>query len=388
MSEDDVPLLVRDPSKLVEQSSAKRPVKKTPKKKRKIPTEENHLSTRPSRKAKQDAANRISKQFTPAKDSDRSEDTNVPESSHIESEEKTPSPSMSPNGINTNSADPLQHKIILPSKTTSPERTAAKYRIVSNDVVSKLGAVLQLRPSPLKSSESRNLDLGNKVTLLQDSGSKSKQDKLHVIVSPPPSQAAIKHRPNLLKESSGLRTILPKPRSGSRPNDTHPNFNLITVPRNEKLSRQSSVDNVMPILRTTSTQTESNSSDTERLVFKILDCDSKLSVFTGLPSYDVLDKITDATLGMVMSNKTTISDIEPTMRMWIMLTCTKFMLGISTEALSVMYDISEEECQKVIEKTSLFLRKTLSLPDCQKYVWMLPNEVLKGIADFSESMVC
>lgn len=208
-----------------------------------------------------------------------------------------------------------------------------------------------------------------------------------------------------MKEPLGLRPILPKPSSvqvlSEKPCIS--SFNVIPFPRVEKPRVEKPwvekprvekkappaapvFDGVMHITRTTSTQTDLN--ETDGLFLKILDCDSKLTVFTGLPSYDVLDKITDATLRMVISNKATINDIESTMRMWIMLTCTKFMLGISSEALSVMYEVSEEECQKIIEKTSLFLRKTLSLPDCQKYVWALPSNVLNGIADYSDSMIC
>ncbi|XP_034243053.1 LOW QUALITY PROTEIN: uncharacterized protein LOC117646302 [Thrips palmi] len=350
-------------------------VKKNSVKKKKSSIEK--PSSRPSRKAKQDAVNRISKQFIPAKDSEDSNPQNSPE----EVDKNAQNLSKSPNGIaNTNSENPPPKKLILSTSSMSPERASAKYRIVSKDVVSKLGTVVSLKPSPVVSNnfEERRKNM----TVLQEPGSKSKQDQqIHLIVSPPPVSQAY-----LSTESMGLRSILPKPSNVSSFIDKPPitAFNLITVPRIDR-NFTDSFDSVTPIARSSSTQTETKSS--ERFVLKILDCDSKLSVFTGLPSYDVLDKITDATLRMVIRNKTTISDIEPTMRLWIMLTCTKFMLGISTEALSVMYDLSIDECQKVVEKTSLFLRKTLSLPDCQKYVFMIPNQVLNGIADFSDSMI-
>lgn len=381
--------VVSEVEKSVDHTDASTPLKK--KYKKRIHSSE-IASSRPSRKAKQDAANRISKQFIPAKDCDHAEDA---QTSPKESEGTASNPSEPPTVTNTESVHSPPRKIVLKSASKSPERSSAKYRIVSNDLISKVSAP---RPSVLSSKISNDWkEVGHKITVLQESGSKLRHDKIHVRVAPPPPQS----NAVFVMESGGLRSILPKPGTSLSPpidKSRVSSFNLASFPRAENksspssmrqdtVSHASSFDNVMPILRTTHTQTASSRAQIERPVNQILDSDSKLCVFTGLPSYDVLDNITDATLRMVLRNKSTINEIEPTMRLWIMMTCTKFMLGISTEAVSILYDIPEEEAGKVIEKTSLFLRKTLSLPDCQKYVWILPNKVLNGIADFSESVI-
>lgn len=158
-------------------------------------------------------------------------------------------------------------------------------------------------------------------------------------------------------------------------------FDLGGTSSNEAHSRDS--NDLVPFSQTVATQTEKCFNGRE--IVKILDCDKKLFVMSGIPSFEVLDSLSDATLKMVMNNTALINDMEPTLREWIVMTCTKFMLSISFEALSVMFEMSEDESQRIVEKTCLFLRKTLSLPECQKYIWSLPSEILDGIADFSDS---
>ncbi|XP_052130048.1 uncharacterized protein LOC113204873 isoform X3 [Frankliniella occidentalis] len=177
---------------------------------------------------------------------------------------------------------------------------------------------------------------------------------------------------------TNIRSLLPQ--NGMENQSARSDMGLKTSPSNY-LPFGSSVE---PILRTTGTQT--SVARTNKFL-NILDSDRKLCVFSGIPSFEVLENITDATLKMVMNSEAMRSDIQPTMREWIIITCTKFMLNISIEAVSIMFGLAEDECLRIVEKTSLFLRRTLSLPDGQKYVWCLPGDVLNGIADFSDGAV-
>ncbi|KAJ1527314.1 hypothetical protein ONE63_008832 [Megalurothrips usitatus] len=166
------------------------------------------------------------------------------------------------------------------------------------------------------------------------------------------------------------------------------NIEISAVDKNTNIEEcAANTNSVIPLLRSTCSQTTVGSFEQGRDMLRILDCDSKLQVFSGIPSYNVLQSITDATLSMMMTNRDMINDIEPTMRDWIIVTCTKFMLGISTEALAVMFELDASECERIVEKTSLFLRKTISLPECQRFVWVLPESVLSGIAEFSDKVI-
>lgn len=231
-----------------------------------------------------------------------------------------------------------------------PERLSARSSIVSHNILSKLGTPFELSTSPKRSKE----------------GEQNQQMLSSRTIAIPE-----------LMETTDTQQI---------------ESNTVTVGPKEFENMHTSSDRsngcyVLPLKRTTGTQTNLEGVNQNREIIRILDTDRKLKIFCGMPSFDTLDSLTDSTLKMVMNNQAMISDIEPTMREWIILTCTKFKLGLPLEALSVMFEVPEEECRKIVEKTCLFLRKTLSLPDCQRFVWDLPAEVLTGIADMSDEII-
>ncbi|KAK3910501.1 Zinc finger protein CONSTANS-LIKE 12 [Frankliniella fusca] len=233
------------------------------------------------------------------------------------------------------------------------ERTVARSFIVSKDILSKLGSKLGYQNS-----------------------SPTAVEKSPIITSVY-SNYQNPHEKSSTPVITNIRSLLPQNRANRPVTNTF---------KTSVGSQRPFANSIKPLLSTTSTQTAAGSFGRSHKFLHIIDSDRKLCIFSGIPSFDVLEKITDTTLKMVMSQAMR-SEIQPTMREWIIVTCTKFMLNISIEALAVMFELDEDECSRIVEKTSLFLRKTLSLPDGQKFVWSLPTDVLNGIADFSDGAV-
>ncbi|KAE8739537.1 hypothetical protein FOCC_FOCC014957 [Frankliniella occidentalis] len=295
----------------------------------------------PTRKAKNDACDRLSGKGK--KDTEE-----------LEPEKKIPKV-VAGKKKNAKKVKGNSIKTIAPKASVdSIERTVARSFIVSKDILSKLGSKLGVPASTVSTAPERSPIITGVFSNYQ---------------SPQKSNTPV---------ITNIRSLLPQ--NGMENQSARSDMGLKTSPSNY-LPFGSSVE---PILRTTGTQT--SVARTNKFL-NILDSDRKLCVFSGIPSFEVLENITDATLKMVMNSEAMRSDIQPTMREWIIITCTKFMLNISIEAVSIMFGLAEDECLRIVEKTSLFLRRTLSLPDGQKYVWCLPGDVLNGIADFSDGAV-
>lgn len=358
--------------------------------------EKSHLNierrSTPARKAKQDAVYKIFNQPNHDEEFEENEPENKvprlslsrPATEIVSPSKLTSDPSResrmsqeTQDGSNQNSASPRPTSIttspclrtphVIVNDVLEAQRKQAKTVIVSKNIIAKLSQPCEKLLNNVENNFGRYPPSLPKST--------------KIVSSPPCKSPVAEDR----EKDTDLRTIL---------NAETGRFEVVSksgIPiTNESHIFTSDGSNgfmVEPVGRSVGVQTEVQNLTCSREILKIIDSDEKLSTFSGLPSYAVLDNITDATLKMVMNNQALISDIGSTMREWIILTCTKFMLDLPLPALCILFEISEQECEKIVQKTCLFLRKTLSLPDCQRYVWLLPTKVISGIADFSDKLL-